>query len=238
VIVRRAALVVLLYALPAHAGRTSYGWLLATDTAPAGTLELGTSIYEHGDLGPFHERSIALLWTPAFGLTDNLELAVPIELASRSADDISPGFVFTRYGAELRYRIPPRASALRPIARFALWRDVQILTQVRSEVELAASYDQGPVQIEADVGMVFDVNIGRRHTELRPGIAANVRLTDELRLGAELHAELSLDSTTTSWAVFGPDIAWTRGRFWIAGVFAIGIHEITAAPRLNLGMRW
>lgn len=235
---RRAALLLVLYALPAHAGRTSYGWLLATDTAPAEAFELGTSIYEHDDLGPFHERSIALLWTPAFGLTDNLELAVPFELASRTADDVSPGLAFTRYGAELRYRLPPRTSALRSVARFALWRDVQILTQVRSEIELAASYDRGPVQIEADIGLVVDVNIGRRHTELRPGIGANVRVMDELRVGAEFHAELSLDSTTTSWAVIGPDIAWTRGRYWVAGVFAIGLHEITAAPRLNLGMRW
>jgi hypothetical protein len=38
--------------------------------------------------------------------------------------------------------------------------------------------------------------------------------------------------------VLGPDVTWTRGRFWVAGVFAIGVHEITAAPRLNLGMRW
>jgi hypothetical protein len=235
---RRATLILMLYALPAHAGRTSSGWLLATDTTPADALEIGTSIYEHDDLGPFHERSIALLWTPAFGLTDNLELAVPVELASRTADDLSPGFAFTRYGAELRYRLPPRASPLRSVARFALWRDVQILTQVRSEIELAASYDHGPLQIEAATGLVLDVNIGRRHTELRPGVGANVRITDELRLGAEFYAELSLDSTTTSWAVVGPDIAWTRGRLWVAGVFAIGVHQITAAPKLNLGMRW
>src|SRR5262249_38272105 len=96
VIVRRAALVFLLYALPAHAGRTSYGWLLATDTTPARGLEVGTAIYEHDDLGPFHERSIALLWTPAVGLTDNLELAVPVELVWRPADGVSRGFAFPR----------------------------------------------------------------------------------------------------------------------------------------------
>jgi len=228
----------LLYALPAHAGRASSGWLLATETTPAGALEIGTAIYEHDDLGPFHERSIALLWMPAVGLTDNLELAVPVELVSRTADDTSPGFALARYGAELRYRLPPRSSALRPVARLALWRDALILTQVRSEVELAASYDHGPLQIEVDTGLVVDVNIGRRHTELRPGVGANVRITDELRLGAELHAELALDSTTTSWAVIGPDVAWTRGRFWVAGAIGFGVHQITAAPRLNVGMRW
>lgn len=235
---RRAALVFLLYASPAHAGRTSYGWLLATDTTPAGGLEVGTAIYEHDDLGPFHERSIALLWTPAVGLTDNLELVVPIELVSRTADDVSPGFAFTRYGAELRYRIPPRPSELHPIARFALWRDVTILTQVRSELELAASYDRGPLQLEVDAGLVIDVNIGNVHKELRPGVGANVRIADELRVGAELHAELAGDSTTTSWAVIGPDVAWTSGRFWVSGVAGIGVHHITAAPRLNIGMRW
>src|SRR5436190_21671845 len=98
---RRAACMFLLYALPAHAGRAPSGWLLATETPPAGALEIGTAIYEHDDLGPFHERSIALLWMPAVGLTDNLELAVPVELVSRTADDTSPGFALARYGAEL-----------------------------------------------------------------------------------------------------------------------------------------
>jgi hypothetical protein len=236
---RRAAFVLLLLiASPAYAGRTLYGWLSETDTVPDGGLEIGTAIYEHDDLGPFHERSIALLWTPAVGLTEYLELAVPVELVSLTADDVAPGFALTRYGAELRYRFLPRSSALRPLARFALSRDATIRTQVRTEIELAASYDHGPLQVELDAGLVLDVNIGRLHKELRPGAGANVRVTDDLRLGAEIHAELALDSTTTSWAVIGPDVAWTRGRFWIAGVAGIGIHRITAAPRMNIGMVW
>src|SRR5256885_88036 len=81
-----------------------------------------------------------------------------------------------------------------------------------------------------DAGLVVDVNIGRMHKELRPGAGANVRITENLRLGAEIHAELALDSTTTSWAVVGPDVAWIRGRFWFAGAVGIGVRQITAAP--------
>jgi hypothetical protein len=235
---RRATLALLLLASPAYAGRTLYGWLPETDTVRQGGLEVGTAIYEHDDLGPFHERSAALLWTPAIGLTECLELAIPVELESRTADDVAPGFAFTRYGAELRYRFLPRSSALRPLARFALSRDVTIKTQVRLESELAASYDDGPWQVELDAGLVVDVNIGRLHKELRPGAGANVRVTEELRLGAEIHAELALDSTTTSWAVVGPDVAWMRGRFWLSGVVGVGVRQITAAPRMNLGMVW
>jgi hypothetical protein len=235
---RRATFALLLLASPAYAGRTLYGWLPETDTVPEGSIEVGTSIYERDDLGPFHERSAALLWTPAIGLTERLELAVPVELESRTADDVAPGFAFTRYGAELRFRFLQRSSALRPLARFGLSRDVVIKTQVRFEGELAASYDHGPWQFALDAGLVVDVNIGRMHKELRPGAGANVRITQDLRLGMEIHAELALDSTTISWAVVGPDVAWVRGRFWLAGAVGIGVREVTAAPRLNLGMVW
>lgn len=141
-------------------------------------------------------------------------------------------------GAELRYSFLREIPGLHPLARFALSRDVTIQTQVRAEVELAASYALGPFQVEGDAGAALDVNFGHLHSEMRPGIGANVRVTGELRLGAELHAELTHDAAATSWVVLGPDVAWTRGRFWLAGVLGVGIRDITMAPRLNLGMVW
>src|SRR5439155_20477077 len=76
---RRGVFVVLLFASPAHAGRTLYGWLPETDTVADGGIELQTSIYEHDNLGPYHERTTGLVWTPAIGLTRCLELAIPVE---------------------------------------------------------------------------------------------------------------------------------------------------------------
>jgi hypothetical protein len=235
---RGLALVLVLAAAPAHAGRTFYGWLPEVDTVPAEAFELQTSLYEHDNLGPYHERSTALVLTPAFGVTPCLELAFPVELATRTQDDAAPWSGIARYGAELRWAFLRRWPELRPLARFALSRDVAIYTQLRGEAELAVAYDRGRVRIEADANVVVDVNFSHVHDELRPGLGASVRVAGQLRLGAELHAELSGDATATSWAVIGPDIAWTHGRFWLAGVLGIGIKNIAAAPRLNIGMAW
>lgn len=214
-----------------------HGWLLATDTVPDGAVEAETSLYERVNLGPLHERSTALLLTPTIGLTPCLELALPIELVTRTIDDAAPWSGIARYGAELRYRFLHTAS-LHPIARFAMSRDVVVQTQIRSEIELAASYDIERVRIEADAGFVADFNFGHLHTELRPGLGASIEVTSGLRLGAELFVNHSMDPIAPSWAVAGPDVSWVHGRFWLAGVAGVGIENITAAPRLNLGLVW
>ena len=103
---------------------------------------------------------------------------------------------------------------------------------MRSEAELAASYDYDRFQVEADLGGLLDINFGHLHEELRAGVGANVRV------GAELYTQHSRDTTVPSWTALGPDVAWTRGRFWLSAAFGIGIQNITAAPRLNLGLVW
>jgi hypothetical protein len=234
----RLAYLALLIASPAYAGRTVYGWLPQTDTLPDGAMELETSLYEHDNLGPFHERAAFLAWTPAIGLTPCLELAVPIELDTITADDAAASSGMSRYGAELRYRFLPHSSPLRAVARFGVFRDVPLQSDVGTEAAVAASYDIDRVQVAADLDDVLDINFGHLHDELRPSFGASAGVTGELRLGAEIHAEVSFDPTVSSWAAIGPDIAWARGRFWLSGAFGIGIRNITAAPRLNVGMDW
>lgn len=232
------ALALVLPAAPAHAGRMVYGWLSETEPVPADGVEIGTSIYEHDDLGPYHERSTFVLWTPAVALTRSLELAFPIELATLTADDSAPSSGVSRYGVELRYRLLRRSRELHPLVRAAVSRNVAIQTQVRSELEGALAYERGRVQVEGDVGLVADINVAHVHEELRPGVGASVRAAGNVRFGAELYAQLSRDPTTPSWAAVGPDVAWQRGHFWLAGAFGIGIAHITWAPRLNLGVQF
>jgi hypothetical protein len=235
---RRATILLCILAAPAQAGRTNYGWLPSTTTIADGGLELEMSIYERDDLGRYHERSSALALTPTFGVTDALELAFPVELVSRTAIDVAPGLDFTRFGGEIRYRALPRSSPVAVIVRAGVSRDVTVRTQLRSELESAVSYDLDRWQFEADLGGVLDFNIGHLHSELHPGLGTSARIAGELRVGAELHAELSGDTTAQSWAVLGPNLAWHRDRYWLAGALDFGIHAITAAPRLNLGMVW
>lgn len=236
--IRGATSALLALSASAHAGPTSFGWLPETDTVASGGIKLGTSLYEHDNLGPYHERSTSFVWMPAIGLTHCLELAIPVELVTRTQDDAAPWSGIARYGAELRYRFLRDVPGLRPLARFAVSRDVAIQSQVRTEVELAASYDYDRFQVEADFGGGLDINFGHLHEELRAGLGANLRVHEDVRLGAELFAQHSRDDTVPSWAVIGPDVAWQRGRFWLSGAFGVGIQHITAAPRLNLGMVW
>jgi hypothetical protein len=72
--------------------------------------------------------------------------------------------------------------------------------------------------------------------EFRPGGGAVYKVARELRLGAEAYAELRVEGDSISWVAAGPTIAFTRGRFWMSGTFAIGIYQIDAAPRVNLAI--
>jgi len=58
----------------------------------------------------------------------------------------------------------------------------------------------------------------------------------DLRVGAEVYSELSLDSKKESWVVVGPNAAWTQGRFWLSASFGIGVYQIETAPRVQWGI--
>ncbi len=98
------------------------------------------------------------------------------------------------------------------------------------------SYDLGPVNALVDLGFVADVATSTRHSELRPGGGISVQVATGLRFGAEAYSELSLDARGESWAVVGPNIAWSHGRFWLSAAFGIGVHHVRTAPRVMWGV--
>jgi hypothetical protein len=65
-----------------------------------------------------------------------------------------------------------------------------------------------------------------------------VAVSEELRLGAETYSEMdpSNGSISVDWIGAGPDLAWTHGRFWLAGSVLVGLKGIDAAPRLNFAV--
>jgi len=224
----------------ARAGVSPFGWLYGTDVIPERGAEIQTWIWEeNGKELPANRRETWLGWGAVIGVTDRLELALPVELLWREAGGGAPSFTLRRFGAEARYRFvsqdPVNAPALAPLVRVAVVRDVSVRDRVHAEADLVASYRAGRVQAGVDLGVRGD--IGRTsHYELHPGVGVSIEVTCELRLGAEAHAELSLDDETTSWAAVGPSLAWTHGRFWLSGTFGIGVYQITAAPRLVWGI--
>lgn len=227
----------------AHAGRSFYGWLYGTEVTPERGVELQTWILEENDKHGSHEKETSLWVGPVIGVTDQLELGLPIEM-EWVTNDARTAFTFRRYGIEARYRFASPdetpASPIVPVIRFGAKRDVSVRDVVRLEAEATVSYDIQAVQIVADLGFVGEVAPTRTqrdtHTELRPGLGVSVRAIGGLRVGGELYSELSLDSREESWAAIGPNLSWTHGRFWLSGAFGIGIYHMRTAPRVMWGI--
>ena len=232
----------------AHAGRNIYGWLYGTEVLPERGVELQTWIWDENDKYGQRIRETWLLWGPVVGVTDQLELSLPVELAwtdttmtnamGMSVEAVS--FTFKRFGIEARYRFaspdPAEAPALVPLLRLAVKRDVTIRDNLRLEGDAVISYDAGAVQAVIDVGLVGDVKSTTQHLEARPGAGISYAATPELRLGAEVYSELSLDQGSESWASVGPNLSWTHGRFWLSGTVGYGVYHVKIASRVMWGV--
>ena len=224
----------------AGAGVTPYGWLYGPVVIPARGAALQTWISEeNGTESQADRRDTWLGWGAIVGVTDRLELALPVEMLWREGGGEAPTFTLRRFGAEARYRFvsqdPVEAPPFVPLVRVAVKRDVTARARVRAEADIVASYRAGRLHALVDLGVTGDLG-STSHFELHPGAGVSVEVAGELRLGAEAYAELSLDDEAESWAVVGPNLAWTHGRFWLSAAFGIGVYQIETAPRIVWGI--
>jgi len=236
---RRALLILLLVGSSAHAARTPFGWLYGTETLPERGAEIQTWLQELDGKAPGVDQTL-VLWAPIFGLTDQIELALPIELLySRTAAGSSTGL--DKFGVELRWRLvapdPVEAGPFAPLIRLAVKRLVGKRDNIRIDGGLVLGVDLGPVHLGADLGFfeTFDTN-GNGLTEARPGAGISVAITDELRGGVEAFADIVIDNPQPSWFGVGPSLAYSYGRSWLSGAFLIGAKNIDIAPRVLWGI--
>jgi hypothetical protein len=150
---------------------------------------------------------------------------------------------FDRFGVEARYRFvtqdPVDAPALVPLLRVGVDRMIAERSGVRPSADAVLSFESGIVQVLVDIGFYAEVGIaGEDHFELRPGAGVSILAVDDLRFGAEVHAEIKLHDNDESWIIAGPNLAWTHGRFWLSGAFGIGLvqERIKTAPRVQWGI--
>lgn len=236
------AFLVIACSLPraAHAGRSFYGWLYGTEVMPERGAELQTWIHEENEKEGAPGKESSIWWGPLIGVTDQLELSLPIELEWTTPTPDKAAFTFKRFGIEARYRLvsqdPVDAPPLVPLVRVGVKRDVTARDTVCAEADFVVSYEVGAVHALVDLGFLSEIAPDSHHTEVRPGGGVSIRAIGDLRLGAEAYAELSFDSRRESWAVAGPNVAWTHGRFWFSGTFGIGLYHIKAAPRIMWGI--
>ncbi len=226
----------------ASAGRTHYGWLFGTEVLPERGAEIESWVAEENRKKPGNVSESSLWWAALVGITDQLELALPVELAWERVGGEAPSFTLTKFGVEARYRLvsqdPVDAPPFAPLVRVAIMRDVTARDSVRVETDLVASTttQSGSVHALVDLGVAGDISGDVHHFELRPGAGVSLGVVGDLRLGAEVFAQLSLDSGATSWAVVGPNLAWSHGRFWLSAAYGIGVYQIKDAPRIVWGI--
>lgn len=232
------AAVVGLVPASAAAGRVYYGWLYGTEVMPERGAELQTWVAEENQRGALETSDSLLWWSPLVGITDQLELALPIEATWDDAGE--PDFTFSRWGVEARYRMvtqdPETAPPLVPLVRVALKRDVGVRDALQPEADLVVSYEVGRVHALVDLGVVASVTRDDAQFELRLGAGVSVLAVGDLRFGAEVFSEIDLDDSAESWVAAGPNVAWTHGRFWLSGAMGIGLYQIGTAPRVMWGI--
>jgi hypothetical protein len=230
----------------AHAGRSYYGWLFGSEVMPERGVELQTWIQDENDKYGTRIKETWLSWGANVGITDQLELGLPIELVwSDTVSATDPmmekvSFTFKRFGIEARYRLvpadPAEAPPYAPLLRVAVKRDVTVRDSVRIEGDAVVTYDLSTLQAVVDVGFTGDLSASSRHFELHPGAGVSVLAVGDLRVGVEGYGEFSLDSAAESWATAGPNLSWTHGRFWVSGMLGIGLYHVKLAPRVIWGI--
>src|SRR3989442_1515851 len=99
--VRVALIAALSLSNRASAGRTSFGQLFYTETLPQRGVELETWVLEENKANGVEETR--LWWSPVVGVTDRLELALPIEFLYSTERGGSTSL--DRFGADVRLRL-------------------------------------------------------------------------------------------------------------------------------------
>jgi hypothetical protein len=235
-----AGLMVLGYVRSAEAGRTFYGWLYGTEVMPERSAEIQTWVLEENGRDPGNVKTTGIWWSPLIGVTDQLELALPVEFTWARGDGGDADFTFSRWGIEARYRLvsqdPEDSPAFAPLVRLAVKRDVGVRDAVQPEADVVLSYETGRVHLLLDLGIVGQITRDDRRFEFRPGGGVSVEVIEDLRFGAEVYAQIDIDETDNSWAIVAPNIAWSHGRTWISAAMGIGIYHIDNAPRVMWGI--
>lgn len=215
-----------------NAGRRFSGWLSDTDVLPQRSAELEWWVWERTGQPP---PVVYLAAAGVVGISDHLELALPLELGLRSDQ---PGQL-ALYGLDVRYRLAsPDAAAAGPVVPL-LRAGVRRLVQredARLELDAVVSITAGKLRVVVNAGAFAETEAERIYAVGGAGVA--YALTQDLAVGAELYAEASLftPGEHERWISAGPTLAFTYGRFWVTGSLPIGLHD--EAPDLLPRVQW
>jgi hypothetical protein len=159
-----AVALALIPARAVHAGLSRFGWLLDTDVVPERAVELQQWTAEEGQQGATNHDETTLAWAPVVGITDRVEVALPVEWTWQAADGVSSRTAFSRFGAELRWRLvtndPVEAPAFAPLVRVAVNRIVTERDALEVAADLVGSYHCGRIHVVGNAGIVDALRTG------------------------------------------------------------------------------
>lgn len=240
---RRLLVALVVVATPslAHAGRSRFGWLYGTEINPERGVEVESWIVEVNKQGPGKTDETDFWWGPVIALTPHLEIAIPVESEYHNDHDgTAPSTQVVRFGGEVRYRpqSPDRIDAgpLANLFRFGVKRMIDNRSGIRTELDVVTSYECGSVFALVDLGVIDEHVPGVDVFEIHSGAGVSVRLADGWRVGGETYGEITMTGDGVSWAVIGPTVGLTAGRFWGAATLGVGMFGVRDAGRITFGL--
>lgn len=204
----------------AAAGRRFTTWVWDTDVLPERAVELEWWVWEKTG---YAAREAALSAAGVVGLTDNLELALPVDVVWRP----EAGTQLASAGVDLRWRLAPadraRSGPLVPLVRVGA-RRLFAEDAARLEGDAVLSLDAGRLHAVVDAGAIWISDDEEGYVTLGGG--ATVETITDLRFGVEAYGEIALDGASDeTWVSVGPNVSFTHGRFWVSASLPIGIGD-------------
>src|SRR5262249_11300086 len=127
------------------------------------------------------------------GITDTLELAVPVEISWFPRTNETN---FSSYGLEMRWRLasadPAKAGPIVPFLRLAARREIQI-DGASLEAEVAGTIDLTPdLRVVADAGITGLTRIDEVYST--GGVGLSYAVTQDLKIGVEVYGWVTVSS--------------------------------------------
>lgn len=218
---------------PAEAGRRPFIWVYDTEIVPKGDVELEQWLWAKSRAPglPGRVSNYWIWWAPVFGLTQQMELALPFQVvATRERTQLES------FDADLRLRLNPRGDdgPWQPLLRVAYHHTIHTQQPSRLDANLVQSFGtEGGLRLVLDLGAQVGLPALRGQegpVRLLGTYAAGVSLPlveDELRASLEAFGEIPLQGIPGGQHHFvGADLAWTFGRTWVTLGVLVGLTPL------------
>ncbi len=218
-----------LAAVTAQAGRRPHTWVWDAEVLPERGVEVESWVTDR--IYP-KSSDITEVWlAPIVGVTDRLELAIPLQWSQVQArDHVGIGW----YGAELRWRLrspdPVESGGWSPLLRAAVRKSLVARDALVGELTLVGSWDvTDKLRLMANAGVQVDAAV--RSVQGLYGAGASYAVVPDLRVGLELFGTdfAKAPVGVRGGVLAGPSLGWTHGRLWTTVGYVAGITEFAAS---------